>query len=620
MREFSLLEYTAVGVGDRQASSPLRRPTITQRISSCNSIMRLINTQTLALEQFYGEIPPYAILSHRWEAEEVTLQDFAAQVYLISKWGLPMKGFKKIRYCIDQAKREGIGYCWVDTCCIDKSSSAELTEAINSMYAWYRNSAVCYIYMADVHPAAVSETQQAFGARFRSSLWFTRGWTLQELLAPRKKVFYNAKWAKILEIQKSAAGDVFRDIYLPHVVKEVTGISEEAMRDFSPTSRDYSVARKMSWASNRKTTRSEDTAYCLMGIFDINMPLLYGEGPKAFMRLQEEIMKKTHDHSIFCWRDSTATDFTFRGLLARTPAEFSESYNIQPSPNKLIRPGEDISPLIWTGENGSNLKKVYGMTNQGLQITLPLYLGLNGMDAEVNNSEFYARLDCIYIGNGGAHRPCSLLLTYLGNGKWARVNVGRHPKYEVVPAGLGLPIPTEVFVHENIEVHEAYSSPRIRGVLFESQAIIPPEQFPQIVHVDSKGIWTGRGDMSITFGEKPLDVASMTPNDFHIATVTFESRFGVGFVYFTVCLEWMIDIFGRARHLALKARFVDTEPRFSPSFEVSKKKGEQVACLQLPGVDHNARLFKVQYVSLVEEAVVYKDEVYHRTTFVISSN
>src|SRR4051812_44697839 len=110
--------------------------------------MRLINTQTLSLEEFHGDIPPYAILSHRWETEEVTFNDYPTQVDLPS--AATMKGFTKIWYCINQAKNDGLGHCWVDTCCIDKSSSAELSEAINSMYAWYRDAVICYIYLADV--------------------------------------------------------------------------------------------------------------------------------------------------------------------------------------------------------------------------------------------------------------------------------------------------------------------------------------------------------------------------------------------------------------------------------------------------------------------------------------
>ncbi|KAK0649143.1 heterokaryon incompatibility protein-domain-containing protein [Cercophora newfieldiana] len=297
--------------------------------------MRLINTHTLKLEEFHGSIPPYAILSHRWETEEVTFDDYPTQVDLPSDDA--MKGFRKIRYCVDQAKKDGLDYCWVDTCCIDKSSSAELTEAINSMYAWYRDSVICYIYLSDVSTSITAvdsrmddETAALLHYEIGSSQWFRRGWTLQELLAPRRRTFYNASWSKIMDLDKPD-GRVSRvesrspayqlSVGLTDTIAIATGISKDVLKTFSSTSTNWSVALKMSWASNRQTTRIEDVAYSLMGIFDINMPLLYGEGAKAFLRLQEEIMKTTYDHTIFCWSDPSATCFIrfVYGDLAGSP-------------------------------------------------------------------------------------------------------------------------------------------------------------------------------------------------------------------------------------------------------------------------------------------------------------
>ncbi|KAK4443326.1 HET-domain-containing protein [Podospora aff. communis PSN243] len=246
--------------------------------------MRLFNAQALAFEEFYGDIPAYAILSHRWETEEVTFKDYTTQADPSNS--SPMKGFQKIRYCIDQAKEDGLGYCWVDTCCIDQSSSAELSEAINSMYAWYGDSAVCYIYLADVSVAAPAwsldvndEERTMLHHQVAASQWFTRGWTLQELLAPRQRTFYNASWSAIMDLKKPGKGGLSLRLYEP--LKNTTGISRDVLDEFSSTSRSWSIARKMSWASQRQTTRIEDTAYSLMGIFDINMPLLYGESKKA---------------------------------------------------------------------------------------------------------------------------------------------------------------------------------------------------------------------------------------------------------------------------------------------------------------------------------------------------
>lgn len=248
--------------------------------------MRLLNTSTLKLREFYDdEIPDYAILSHTWEDGEVSFQEMeksaSAPASTVSD-GLneitrpgtraafeskSMPGYTKITQFCRLAAAEGWNYVWVDTCCIDKTSSAELSEAINSMYRWYEEAQVCYVYMTDVSSASPQ--------RFQWSRWFTRGWTLQELLAPSTVVFYDKDWIEI-GTRWSLRGEISR----------ATGITYESM--IRP--KDSSIATKMSWASNRRTTRVEDIAYCLMGLFDINMPLLYGEGQKAFMRLQYEIM------------------------------------------------------------------------------------------------------------------------------------------------------------------------------------------------------------------------------------------------------------------------------------------------------------------------------------------
>lgn len=243
--------------------------------------MRLIHGETLRLEEFTdNHIPPYAILSHTWGLEEVTFHEMKVDLPKEARRSLisdsKEESYRKIEYCCAQASKDGLTYSWVDTCCIDKSSSSELSEAINSMFRWYSNAAICYAYLSDV-----SLTTKGIQSR-----WFSRGWTLQELIAPRNIKFYTMKWEFIGTKQslcKSIAG--------------ITGIDEETLLD--PTSlSSASVGHKMSWAAKRQTTRTEDVAYCLMGIFDVNMPLLYGEGEKAFIRLQEEIIKENDDHSL----------------------------------------------------------------------------------------------------------------------------------------------------------------------------------------------------------------------------------------------------------------------------------------------------------------------------------
>jgi hypothetical protein len=242
--------------------------------------MRLLNAKTLELTQFAGDIPPYAILSHTWGAEEVTFQD------ITSPERDKKKGFAKILGCCRQALMDTLEWVWIDTCCIDKTSSAELSEAINSMYAWYRDSQVCYVYLEDVF----SSPPAFFESEFRSARWFTRGWCLQELIAPQTLEFFNSNWHEI--------GSKFS---LCDLIRNITMIPRTVLLNVFRALEECSVAQKMSWASQRHTTRIEDEAYCLLGIFGVNMPMLYGEGDRAFLRLQEEIIRHTEDYSFLFW-------------------------------------------------------------------------------------------------------------------------------------------------------------------------------------------------------------------------------------------------------------------------------------------------------------------------------
>ena len=194
----------------------------------------------------------------------------------------------KIRNACAVARRNGYHYIWIDSCCIDKSSSSELSEAINSMYKWYGRADVCYAYLADVPPG---EDLQDEESTFRNSRWFCRGWTLQELIAPLDVVFLSKGWVPL-----GSKHD------LVELVESVTKIDEGALLHLQPLDA-FSVAQRLSWAANRKTTREEDRAYSLLGIFDINMPTLYGEGDRAFQRLQEQITQRIPDQSLFAWGD-----------------------------------------------------------------------------------------------------------------------------------------------------------------------------------------------------------------------------------------------------------------------------------------------------------------------------
>jgi hypothetical protein len=215
-------------------------------------------------------IPPYAILSHTWgdEDTEVTFKDWTGGT------GKNKPGYDQIRFCAKQAASDGLKYFWIDTCCIDKSNSTELSEAINSMFRWYRRAAKCYAYLSDVSTDYLHRS--TWQLDFRKSRWFTRGWTLQELIAPASVEFFSSEGDRLGD-KKS----------MEQTVHEITGITIYALQG-DPLS-DFSVADRMSWAEKRRTTREEDKAYCLLGIFGIHMPLIYGEGEKAFVRLEKEI-------------------------------------------------------------------------------------------------------------------------------------------------------------------------------------------------------------------------------------------------------------------------------------------------------------------------------------------
>jgi hypothetical protein len=219
---------------------------------------------------------PYAILSHTWgkDSDEMSFAD------LHSGSGDMKLKYKKLRFCGDQAANDGLRYFWVDTCCIDQSSSAELSKAITSMFRWYGGAVRCYVYLADV-PARVGEStcesSRPWEPALRSSRWFTRGWTLQELLAPRSVEFFDQHGTRIGDKRS-----------LEQLLREVTKIPLPALRN-APLD-EFGVGERMSWAKDRETKRGEDQAYCLLGLFGVSMLPNYGEGvERAFTRLQKEI-------------------------------------------------------------------------------------------------------------------------------------------------------------------------------------------------------------------------------------------------------------------------------------------------------------------------------------------
>ncbi|SPQ24029.1 5ef9a13c-4fad-4aa7-aede-151cb176ec88 [Thermothielavioides terrestris] len=283
--------------------------------------MRLINARTFKLKEFSGKPPHYAILSHTWGDDEVTFQDMADLDRARRKLG-----FSKIERCCQQALRDGLDWAWVDTCCIDKSSSAELSESINSMFAWYEGAMKCYAFLSDVSLRPVhgivsdldheaerdgDDNPSLQRVALFESRWWKRGWTLQELIAPHNVEFYNCDW-EYLTCKRTWKQSISRFC-----------IISPGILDHSARLESVCAAEKISWVSGRDTTRPEDMAYCLLGILGVSMPLLYGEGAKsAFWRLQEQVIAKSEDYSLFLWEPDPYILAPIADVLASSPRNF----------------------------------------------------------------------------------------------------------------------------------------------------------------------------------------------------------------------------------------------------------------------------------------------------------
>ena len=371
--------------------------------------MWLLNVNTEELEYFEGgNIPKYAILSHRWESGEVLYQD------IVEKTASFKKAYSKLRGCCKRAEQDGLRYVWVDTCCIDKKSSAELSEAINSMYRWYEDAEVCYAYLSDYQH---NEHKEAHQIRIRHSIWFTRGWTLQELLAPEKVEFFDSEWKSI---------GVKNNLYIANEIFIATKIPASAIEAFRATS--WTIAEKMLWAARRKTTRVEDQAYCLLGLCQVNMPLLYGEGPYAFLRLQQELCRTTLDRSIFLF---PCGDVAIDELLNQPTDQELTPYKLRQREVYLQRLFEmsgflamsvkcfagyvaeyvevvasDAKPNIWGG-------KLYSLSNNGLSIEVGLRPICSGVYmAVIDGNQDDLRYICVKREMDNEYRRVIL------NGKW----------------------------------------------------------------------------------------------------------------------------------------------------------------------------------------------------------
>lgn len=214
------------------------------------------------------------------------------------------------------------------------------------MFRWYAEAEECYAYLSDMRLSQGLD----FRKDFAQSAWFTRGWTLQELLAPDDVIFLDRAWDHI-----GTKNELLAEI------STATGIRDQYLRNMYTAS----VATKMSWVSKRQTSRVEDIAYCLLGIFGVNMPLLYGEGRKAFLRLELEIIRKSDDESIFAWIRPSSKDCS--GLLALWPNVFADSADILAPFSRFPL----LSNQVAMGTRVIVERQPYSMTNKGLIFTVP---------------------------------------------------------------------------------------------------------------------------------------------------------------------------------------------------------------------------------------------------------
>ncbi|KAJ8127244.1 hypothetical protein O1611_g6395 [Lasiodiplodia mahajangana] len=263
------------------------------------------------------------------------------------------------------------------------------------MFRWYKKASICYAYLEDVKYGYRDRNGGLFHLLCQDSRWFTRGWTLQELIAPEDVKFYGEDWGYL--------GSKAHDEDVRIALADITGIDIRVLEGTLQPS-EIGVAARMKWASQRKTTRLEDMAYCLMGLFDVNMPLLYGEGTKAFIRLQDEILKSSYDPSIFTWSaPEGSSNEVLSGLLAETPHHFTYAENYRPMP-----------PLTSQGST------TWSTTNQGLRLSLFL---LPSRDSTGNKiaDEYDAILECSMRRGDEAYMSPAIRMKRLYGDQFARI-------------------------------------------------------------------------------------------------------------------------------------------------------------------------------------------------------
>ncbi|KAF1361274.1 HET-domain-containing protein [Lizonia empirigonia] len=330
--------------------------------------MNLLRTDTYEVVRASRPTPRYAILSHRWEPEEITFDTMrkmkSSGLRSSSLSSIPASlqaSAAKLRGACAIAQQQGFGYIWIDTCCIDKTKSEELRYALNMMFKWYQNAAVCYTYFNDVVFSTPNEKMfmsDRPNRRGQASEWFERGWTLQELIAPHQMQFYDKRW-KFMGTRSELA----------NLVGRVTGIDPQYMSGKRELS-DASCAMKMSWMAGRVTQQVEDIAYSLIGLFDVHLDPIYGEGTRAFVRLQEAIMAEfgRFDESLFAWK--RPQDSKLRCYMNEPYAHSFEHTKwglLAPSPDCFKRSGDIFVPEKVEIRSAGGFRR----SHQGIFFTMP---------------------------------------------------------------------------------------------------------------------------------------------------------------------------------------------------------------------------------------------------------
>ena len=362
--------------------------------------MRLLNTSTYELHDYGEAVPEYAILSHRWQPPEISFESLNAAELRDPSRQTPQ--LDKIRKACAKARERmpPLDWLWMDTCCIDKKNAVEETKSINSMFEWYYRATVCYAYLLDVDKSIPS--RQIFESQNpkrhqQKSEWFERGWTLQELLAPQNMEFYDRNW-KFMGTKKELSG----------ALQSVTGIDGKYLAG-QISFKTASVATRMSWMAGRTTTVVEDIAYSMIGLLNVNLTLQYGEGVKAFIRLQRTLMENSTDESIFAWTIPTQGLLCYRGL-GQTPQWAPKSWGLlAPSPDCFGKYG-DLVIL-----EDKVVPRLYTWTQQGMQFQMPLKSGTEATNFfGLPRSEVTFTLNCWRYDASG--KPLTIQLQLVKNG------------------------------------------------------------------------------------------------------------------------------------------------------------------------------------------------------------